>query len=175
MYQAFLSFRYLRARPINWIGVAGIFVAVSALILILSIMAGFLAESRGHLRGSLADVLIQPHLDRPIEIDGQWRPVGTDAERLCEVALTVPEVAAASPHYTWYGMLAAQRRERMLSDPNVPMSHGHRSVSPMTMSTEVSATSSSSATNWGSDVMAPWPISILPTRQVTRPFAPMCR
>ena len=118
MYQAFLSFRYLRARPINWIGVAGIFVAVSALILILSIMSGFLAESRNHLRGSLADVLIQPHLDRPVQLDGEFRPVRTDAERLCELALTVPEVAAASPHYTWYGMLAAQRRERMVSDPN---------------------------------------------------------
>lgn len=51
MFRTFLSFRYLRARKTNWIGMAGIFVAVAALVLILSIMAGFLAEHKRTLRG----------------------------------------------------------------------------------------------------------------------------
>ena len=42
--------RYLMVTgSVGWIGMAGIFVAVTALILILSIMAGFLFESRAHL------------------------------------------------------------------------------------------------------------------------------
>ena len=38
MYRWFLSLRYLRARRTNWIGAAGITVAVAALILILSFL-----------------------------------------------------------------------------------------------------------------------------------------
>ena len=62
---------------------------------------------------------------------------------------------------------------RIESDPNVPMSHGQTSVSPMTMSTTSSGTSSSSATSCGSDVIVPCPSSTLPTNVVTRPSAPM--
>ena len=47
-----LSLRHLRARKTSWIGIAGIFVAVAALVMILSIMAGFLAESRRSLRAT---------------------------------------------------------------------------------------------------------------------------
>ena len=71
MFRWFLSLRYLRARRTNWIGVAGIFVAVAALILILSIMAGFLHESRKHLRGNLADILVMPRMDAPILDTGE--------------------------------------------------------------------------------------------------------
>ena len=56
LYRYFLSWRYLRVRRTNYIGIIGIFVGVGALILILSIMAGFLAESRATVRGSLSDV-----------------------------------------------------------------------------------------------------------------------
>ncbi len=42
MYKIFLSRRYLLARRTNWIGIVGIFVGVGAMILILSIMTGFL-------------------------------------------------------------------------------------------------------------------------------------
>ena len=70
MYRSFLSRRYLRARRTNWIGMAGITVAVAALILILSIMSGFLEVSRGHLRGTLSDVVILPQLDIPLTANG---------------------------------------------------------------------------------------------------------
>ena len=55
MYRSFLARRYIRARRTNLIGIVGIFVAVSSLILILSIMSGFLEESRNTMRGSLSD------------------------------------------------------------------------------------------------------------------------
>jgi len=58
-------------------------------------------------------------------------------------------------------------------EPQVPMSKGQRSVSPMTISTLSSGTSSSSATIWGREVIGPWPISILPVKQVTRPSSPI--
>ena len=44
MYKTFLSWRYMRARRTNLIGVIGICVGVGALIMILSIMTGFLEE-----------------------------------------------------------------------------------------------------------------------------------
>ncbi len=71
MFRSFLSWRYLFARRTNLIGIVGILVAVGALILILSIMTGFLEESRRTVRGSLADILVQPFQEghRPGEVD----------------------------------------------------------------------------------------------------------
>ena len=57
MFRTFLSWRYLVSRRTNLIGIVGIFVAVAALIMILSIMTGFLDESRRFIRGSLADIV----------------------------------------------------------------------------------------------------------------------
>jgi lipoprotein-releasing system permease protein len=114
VYRLFLSLRYLRSRRTNWIGMAGIFVAVAALILILSIMSGFLAESRGHLRGNLADLVIQPHVDYPRQ-DG--RPLKRDVEGMLEIVRADEHVAAAAAQRVWYGMLAPEHRERGLSDP----------------------------------------------------------
>ena len=86
MFRTFLSLRYLRARKTNWIGMAGILVAVAALVLILSIMAGFLAESRRTLRGNLADLVIQPPASEMLrETTGDWIPVKTDLDRLLEI------------------------------------------------------------------------------------------
>ena len=64
---------------------------------------------------------------------------------------------------------------RVVSEPKVPMSHGQRSVSPITISIASSATPSSSAAICASEVVTPWPISILPEKTVTRPSSPMCR
>jgi hypothetical protein len=61
MYRWFLSLRYLRARKTNLIGIGGLFVGVGALILILSIMTGFLEETRRSVRGSLSDLVVSPY------------------------------------------------------------------------------------------------------------------
>ncbi len=104
MYRYFLSWRYLKSRRTNWIGIVGIFVAVGALILILSIMTGFLEESRKSIRGSLSDLIISPYL-------GDLRQPGAaapDPAPLLEVLRADPRVASAAAHLVWFGMLVPQ-------------------------------------------------------------------
>ena len=94
MYKSFLSWRYIVARRTNWIGVVGITVGVGALILILSIMAGFLAESRKTLRGSLSDLIIEPFM-----VARRGAPaLPTSPTPLLEHVRADPRVAAASTH-----------------------------------------------------------------------------
>jgi len=102
VYRTFLSLRYLRARRTNWIGVGGILVGVAALILILSIMSGFIAESRAHIRGSLADVIIRPAFEPPT-ITGER--IKNDPEGLLEIVRADPRVRGACAQLQWYGML----------------------------------------------------------------------
>ncbi len=101
MYRTFLSWRYIVARRTNWIGVVGITVGVGALILILSIMAGFLAESRKTLRGSLSDLIVEPFMFA--RRSGHELP--TSPGPLLEHVRADPRVAAASAHLTWGGMV----------------------------------------------------------------------
>lgn len=103
MFRSFLSWRYLTQRRTNLIGIGGIFVAVSALILILSIMTGFLNEARSSIRGSLSDILVQPiQLERENR-DGRQVPAGP--ERLLEIIRADPRVDAAAAHLVWPGIL----------------------------------------------------------------------
>jgi len=60
MYRTHLSWRWMRTRRTNVIGVIGIAVGVGALIMILSIMTGFLEQSKKTLRGGLSDLSIEP-------------------------------------------------------------------------------------------------------------------
>ncbi|HEV8112938.1 MAG TPA: FtsX-like permease family protein [Planctomycetota bacterium] len=119
MYRAFLSWRYLRARRANWIGIVGICVGVGAMILILSIMAGFLDENRKMVRGSLSDIVIQPALGlaRP---DG--RAVPTEPDATLALVRSDPRVEAACAQLAYYAILSqdgleTKRSERLLTDP----------------------------------------------------------
>lgn len=114
MFRFFLSMRYMRARRTNWIGVAGIFVAVGALILILSIMTGFLDQSRIYLRGDLSDVVITPLFGRDIEPG--VRPDRDPAQAL-EILRADEAVSGASAQLLWYGMLVPPRGESVITDP----------------------------------------------------------
>jgi len=103
LYRTFLSWRYLVARPTNLIGITGIFVAVGALILILSIMTGFLDEARSGIRGSLSDLLIAPVGLPRLAHDG--REIPRSPERLMAILDADPRIEAAAPHLTWAGMV----------------------------------------------------------------------
>lgn len=104
MYRTFLSLRLLLSRPINLIGILALFIAVGALIMILSIMTGFLDESRRGIRGSLSDVIIIPqHLGR-----SDRREVPLDPQRLLKVVRADPRVEAASAHLVWYGFVLGE-------------------------------------------------------------------
>jgi lipoprotein-releasing system permease protein len=119
LYRTFLSLRYLKTRPTNWIGVVGIFVAVTALILILSIMSGFLADSRSHMRGSLADLLIQPFFDYP-EKDRETNELyylPNRPDKMLEVIRADPRVEAACAQLQWYGILNHDRASSLQNDP----------------------------------------------------------
>ena len=116
MYRWFLSLRYLRARRTNWIGAAGITVAVAALILILSIMSGFLQESRNHLRGNLGDLIIMPNQDSPLSGSGRVLPK-TDEAAMMEIVRANPHVSGASLQMAWYGMLVPDSKSALLKHP----------------------------------------------------------
>ena len=106
MYRSFLSWRYLTSRRTNLIGIGGIFVAVTALILILSIMTGFLNEARASIRGSLSDLLIQPIQLQRDNRDGRIVP---DApERILEVIRADSRVEGAAAHLSWGGILTQE-------------------------------------------------------------------
>ena len=102
MYKSFLSWRYLLRRPVNLIGIVGILVGVGALILILSIMSGFLEQTRQTVRGSLADLVIEPS-DRA-RLDGRTPP--EQPERILAAVREDPRVAGACAQLTWFGILA---------------------------------------------------------------------
>jgi lipoprotein-releasing system permease protein len=103
MYRWFLSLRYLRARKTNLIGIGGLFVGVGALILILSIMTGFLEETRRSVRGSLSDLVVSPYFgvrddsSVPIEPSGLLKALRAD-----------PRVQAAAAHLVWYCQIVKQ-------------------------------------------------------------------
>lgn len=101
MYRVFLSWRFLRRRRTNLIGVFGIFLAVGALILILSIMTGFLEETRRSARGSLSDLI----LTLPPYKDAR-RP--RDPGPILEAIRADPRVEGASAHLGWMCILTRQ-------------------------------------------------------------------
>lgn len=106
MFRWFLSLRYLRSRKTNLIGIGGIFVGVGALILILSIMTGFLEETRRSVRGSLSDIVVTPL----IGLDPR-RPIPEEPARLLEELRKDPRVAGAAPHLVWYCQIAKEGAE----------------------------------------------------------------
>lgn len=112
MYRSFLSWRYMTSRRTNWIGIVGIFVGVGALILILSIMAGFLDESRQMVRGSLADVIIEPHEMRPEYSQGGPGPV-------LDVVRQVPGVASATAQLHWVAIVTNEYTAAQMRTPNL--------------------------------------------------------
>jgi lipoprotein-releasing system permease protein len=118
LFRTFLSFRYLKARKTNWIGMAGIFVAVAALVLILSIMAGFLAEHRRTLRGNLADFVIQPRYTASVRLpDGDLIDSDHDVEAMIELIEAHPRVISAAPQLQWYGLFVPDGAKSALVRP----------------------------------------------------------
>lgn len=58
MYRLFLAGRYTLARPVSYLAMVSIGLAIMALIVVWSIMNGFLAETRNVLRGSMSDMVV---------------------------------------------------------------------------------------------------------------------
>jgi lipoprotein-releasing system permease protein len=116
VYRSFLSWRYLVSRPTNLIGIVGILVGVGALILILSIMTGFLEESRRTVRGTLSDLIVSPVQGEL----GEKGPVSKDPSALLAALRAEPRIAGAAPQLLWGGIItrrgpAAKNIERILA------------------------------------------------------------
>jgi len=112
VYRTFLAWRYLSARRTNVIGIVGIAVGVGALILILSIMTGFLHETKKSLRGTLADLIIEPiHIP-----DREGATVPFDPAPLLAAVRADPRVVAACAQLTWYGILGQSGRDAALAN-----------------------------------------------------------
>ena len=102
MFRSFLSWRYLRRRRTNLIGIVGIAVAVGALILILSIMTGFLEQTRSTVRGSLSDLIITPYTGSQFYTN----PDAVNPGPVLDALREDPRIEAASAHLVYYGLLA---------------------------------------------------------------------
>ena len=60
MFHFYLAGRYTFARPVSYLAMVAIGLAVMALIVVVSIMNGFLEETRSFLRGTTADIVVFP-------------------------------------------------------------------------------------------------------------------
>jgi ABC-type lipoprotein release transport system permease subunit len=155
----FLSWRYLIHRPTNLIGVVGIFLGTGALIMILSIMTGFLEETRRSMRGSLSDLILTlPGTEPPSR---PW-----DAEKILEVVRADPRVEAASAHLTWPCFLTREGGNSlmMLSDPQ-------RSQYAFVQLAGIDENDEKSSTSFHQSLIEP-PIYGESVDDPTRPFAP---
>jgi lipoprotein-releasing system permease protein len=63
MFRLFLARRYLMARRVSWLAMGAIGIAVGALIVVVSVMNGFLEATRDIVRGTTADIIVQPTQD----------------------------------------------------------------------------------------------------------------
>jgi lipoprotein-releasing system permease protein len=66
VFRLFLAGRYTLARPVSYLAMVSIGMAIMALIVVLSIMNGFLEETENVLRGSMADIVVFPVQHRDV-------------------------------------------------------------------------------------------------------------
>ena len=98
MYKLFLSLRYFRSRPINWIPVVCMTLGVMALLVILAVMDGFQDQLRATLRGTLSDLIVYVRYDS--EFDA-WE----------QELLATPYIKAVSPHLQSFSLVAQIPRD----------------------------------------------------------------
>jgi len=124
VYQGFLSWRFLTARRINWVGIIGVFVGVAALILILSIMSGFLEQQRRMVRGTLSHLVIEPS---PLpQVDGT--PLPETADQLLATVRSDPRVSSACAQLSWFAMLIQGGRGSAYSESRLSNTHSSKLV-----------------------------------------------
>ncbi|MCE5262678.1 MAG: lipoprotein-releasing ABC transporter permease subunit [Deltaproteobacteria bacterium] len=100
-YELFISLRYLRARRkqvfvsiITFISIAGIFLGVAALIIVLAVMNGFETDLRNKILGINSHVIVMPYT-------GAMQ----DYPRVMKEVVQVPGVAATTPFIYSQAML----------------------------------------------------------------------
>ncbi len=107
MYRLFLATRYLWSRPISWVSMVGIWLSVMALVTTISIMTGFLNETRNAIRGTMADVMISVLAD---EYTGQVLEAAPSFAQVEKVVKDVPGVVSIAPHLVRFALIRAEKR-----------------------------------------------------------------
>jgi len=93
------------------VGIIGVFVGVTALILILSIMSGFLEQQRRMVRGSLSHLVIEPS---PLpHLDGT--PLPDSVTPLLDAVRADERVKSVSPQLSWFALLIQGGRSSAIS------------------------------------------------------------
>lgn len=99
MYKIFIAFRYLTSRPISLVSIAGIFLSVGALIVVIAVMSGFLRETKAYIRGTMSDIVITP-LPDAYTYGEEIRMGGYPPFPLIEEAVrSVPGVTGVAPRF----------------------------------------------------------------------------
>ena len=99
MYKLFIAFRYLTSRPISLVSIVGIFLSVGALIVVISVMSGFLRDTKAFIRGTMSDIVITPY---PEERSVNSIVYGDDPlpfEKVREIIRSVPGVTGVAPRF----------------------------------------------------------------------------
>jgi lipoprotein-releasing system permease protein len=108
MFEFFIARRYLRRRQgrglsgIAWIGIGGVFVGVSATLIVLSVMNGFHLELRTRILGVTPHIIISKVFDSQVE----------NYDSLARVVGSVPGVSGVAP----FIMTKTMVRSRTTSD-----------------------------------------------------------
>jgi ABC-type lipoprotein release transport system permease subunit len=96
MYKLFLCLRYLWKRVIAYFAVVGVALCVAMMLIVTSVMSGFVDKIETAARGLFGDIVMEPHGQYGIAYHDEW------AEYLVE---HVPAIEATSPRIYSYGML----------------------------------------------------------------------
>lgn len=96
-----LGFRYITTRWIAWLSVLGFAVGILVLIVVTSVMNGFVKEIRTSIRSSLSDLIVRYQPDE----DGAGPP---DLQAIRTALAKIPEVHqdSISPRITWFALIA---------------------------------------------------------------------
>jgi len=110
MYKFFLAARYLRSRTISFVTIIGIFLSVAALIVVVSVMSGFLRETMAYVRGTMADIVVIPRVSAEVAADGS-RTLRQQADfaSLSRVIDAVDGVTGVAPRYVRISLIDRAR------------------------------------------------------------------
>ncbi len=107
MYRLFLATRYLWSRPISWVSMVGIWLSVMALVTTISIMSGFLRETRTAIRGTMADIMVTVLAD---EYTGEVLQPPPSFAQVNDALAGLPGIQSIAPHLVRFALIRAEKR-----------------------------------------------------------------
>jgi lipoprotein-releasing system permease protein len=115
MYKLFLCLRYLRSRVIAYFAVIGVALCVAMMLIVVSVMNGFLHKIEKAAKGLFGDIVVEV---------GTLSGFGWYDEFIADMKAQVPEVESASPFILTYGLLSLPgkdyRQDVMISGVRLP-------------------------------------------------------